>query len=137
MTPIRYLPGIPPEVATVLEPIIERWKFLLPTWCQDLRIEWKPDLDGDIAETSIHYANRWAVIRVAAPWLDGEPADRETVIIHEMIHVTMEPLQRAAFTTVDTLTEKDSPAYRLAERQIRDGTEAVAEDLARAMYRRP
>lgn len=108
--------------------------MLLPTWCQEFQVNYDSRTE-DMCNVTVHYANRWAVLCVGPSWLDQPEAERESGLLHELVHVGLEPLSGAAANLIENTLEDGSPAYTLAKQQVHDGTEAAVEDLCRAIRR--
>lgn len=133
LTP-QWEPDFPADVRSLVEPILARWLLLLPTWCQDLRVRYRGD-NENTAMMEVSHRNRWALLTVTGNWLD-EPADaREEALIHELIHVALEPAWSATSRIIEDLTTEESSLQKLASSMAADGLEATVDDLARSIQR--
>lgn len=130
----RWEPDFPVDIRAIVEPYLLRWIPLLPTWCQELRVRYRGEI-GAVAQVDISHRNRWALLIIGGNWLDEPEEEREEAIIHELIHVALEPLSTAASELVETLADDGTPLRRLAETQLRNGVECSVDDLARSIQR--
>lgn len=130
----RWEPDFPADVRAIVEPILARWLLLLPTWCQEFRVRYRGDLDNT-AMVEISHRNRWALLTVSGNWLDEPESEREEAIIHELLHVALEPLWVAASRLIEDVTPEGSPLRALGQSMASDGLEMSVDDLARAIQR--
>lgn len=131
---MKWDAGVPPEVRAAAEPHLTRWAGLLPTWCQEFRVRWGSE-PGTSCQITCHYPNRWAVLKIGAEWLDQPPGAREVDLVHELLHVALEPMAAAMNRIVGDLTEAGTPLRELAASITTDGLESSVEDLARILLR--
>lgn len=134
MIDVTWREDFPPEVRSALEPMLERWGALLPTWCQDFIISYDGTRDAQMAAT-INYRNRWAILRVTGLWLDNPPAERENSLRHELVHILLEPMDSVMRRIIEDTIPKDTPLAELCDSVFTDGMEAAVEDMARAIGR--
>ena len=132
--PVRWSPVIPDEVQAALTPVLFRWQTLLPTWVQDFRVGFDTAIN-QFAETNVNFRNRWVVLNVGAVWLRERQESRENAIVHELVHVALEPLSNAYGRMVEDLTEPGTPLRALCDSTFTDALEGSVEDLARALIR--
>ena len=111
---------VPAEVSALVVPIVEKLADLIPSWCEELRIRWTADLDH-IAQIRLQERYRWAVITLSGMWLDLTSEQRIHTIVHEMIHMHIEPLSAKA---------RELVSDELPDKLIVEATEAVVCDLA-------
>ena len=130
----QWSPLVPAEVRCAAEPHIERWSALVPGWVEDFRIEWQSNLQY-ICQVNLHYTNRWAVLRIGPSWLSESETEREACMVHELVHILMEPLADASTAIMEETCAEGSDAGRMARRSLTRGLEASTEDTARAIIR--
>lgn len=130
----RWEPDFPPDVRAIVEPHLMRWLPLLPTWCQEFRVRYRGDEDATLRIVTNH-RNRWAMLVISGNWLDEPESEREQSIIHELIHVALEPFCTAAGRIVEDLTQEGTPLRSLADSMFTDGLECSVDDLARSIQR--
>lgn len=130
---IDWMEPMPSEVRRALEPMLDRWLPLLPTWVQSLSVEYASE-SADVMHVRIHYTNRWAVIGVTGSWLKYDDDERQNALRHELMHVCVEPLRRAARNAIEATTD-EGPAQSLAITTLNEGLESTVEDLAHCVGR--
>lgn len=131
---IRWADDFPADLRPLVEPHLLRWFGLVPTWCQEFIVRYDSDRDARMA-MRVNYRNRWAVLIVTGQWFDSPASERESTVIHELLHVAMEPLTSAISRIIEDTLEVGTPVYDLADSMFTDGMEASVEDLARAILR--
>lgn len=134
MIDVTWRKDFPPEVRTALEPMLEQWGALLPTWCQEFIVSYDGARDAQMAAT-VNYRNRWVVLRVTGLWIDNANEERENSLRHEMIHVLLEPMAMAVARIIEDTVPEDTPLAKLCNSVFTDGLEATVEDMARAVGR--
>ena len=111
---------------------------LFEVWCKKLRIvpAWDVKLElvtdpawpktGDI---KIDCDDRKAILmlNVAEP----KQENLEEVIVHELFHLKLYPLDQTTESLIDSSFEADSPAYGFAMRQFMTTLEQTVEELAK------
>ena len=128
-------PDFPEDVRAIAEPMLMRWLSLLPTWCQEFVVRYVGGEEDATLKIVINHRNRWALLKITGLWLGNPEADREKAIVHELIHVGLEPLHKAADRIVEQYAEEGSSAHNLASVMLRDGLECSTDDLARSIVR--
>jgi hypothetical protein len=124
----------PPEIRAAVEPYLTRWIALLPTWCQRFEVRYEADMDATMA-MHVNHRNRWAQLRVTGQWLDEPDGERENAVVHELLHVGLEPCFAAARRIMEDLTQERDTTRALADSMLTDALECTVEDLARAVLR--
>ena len=86
-----------------------------------------------MAAIGVNYTNRWAHLVISGQWLTENHEERIVAVVHELIHINMEPLWGPC---QEVVIELDSATTRqLAEKMLRNGMECAVEDLARGLFR--
>lgn len=130
---LDWLPAMPTEVRTALAPLVERHIALVPTWCHVLLLDWD-DTDRDaLAKTTCRREYRWAKITVCPSWLRQDSTEREDTIVHELLHVVMEPVHNHTTDMLNLIREKYPDVHAWAEEQRRYANEATVQDMTRAI----
>lgn len=109
---ITYRGEIPPEIQAALEPLLERYRCLVPGWCERVNISyWPTPPEG--AETAVadcrskpDYRN--ASIRFFPAFFDYNPDQRHLDSVHEFIHISINPLYDYACHTIQELFKSDA-----------------------------
>lgn len=130
---VSWSKQIPSEVRNILIPILRKWVVLVPAWCRDFRVGYAPDQVSTIADMTSNYRNRWACLRLSGRWLSETTYEREAVIIHELIHINLEPIDEAVGRALEALPNDEM--RDLCRAFYTDGVEAATEDLAWAFLR--
>lgn len=126
---------VPREVKAAVQSELACWTFLLPPWCQELRIRWDPELEAT-AEVTVHVPNRWATIRIGPPYLEQPQDERLVVILHEILHIALHPYTTATTAAMRHLAGEDrQELLAMGEDFVEQALEGVVEDLARSVHR--
>lgn len=142
MLDIEWHAQMPPEMRATIEPIIERYQWLIPQWVYQFRVSFystKTDENGQaenaLAQIYVNDEYRSATLEIFADWLDGNEKTRRYNIVHELCHLyTCLPgnffnrFVDAVYPEVDK-----GPAYRLAKDEHRRLAEQATQDLAWAL----
>lgn len=134
MTVPIWDPDVPADIRAIVEPYLTRWIGLLPTWCQRFEVRYDPHKQAAMAVHTNH-RNRWAQLQVTGEWLAESDRERENAVIHELVHVALEPFVHAAGRILEDLTEEGTPLRELGDSMFTDGMECAVEDLARGIRR--
>jgi hypothetical protein len=125
----------PKELKPVIVEYIHRYAWLLPAWCSDLHIVYRTvkDKNPDVAaELTSEESYRNAVMVIYAGFLTQDDKRRRKIIVHEMIHITVNPLGDFALRAIRNLApDKDEPKLNaVLQDELTERWEAVTEDLA-------
>lgn len=96
-----------------------------------VHIEADPASEGKSAEVSVVYGRRIANINLCTDWWDLPAAERHHVLVHEMLHVVMDPLKTYLWETVPTLVGQ--PAWHAIREAVRQHDEQATDQLATAL----
>lgn len=119
MTSVHW--DVPREVRSALEPHLERWWALVPTWCQEFTVRYDHENPSRMA-ARINYANRWATLVVTAGWLNDPDEERANSVRHELAHVMLEPVSAAVRRIISDTQEEGTPLYELCDSVFNSGT---------------
>lgn len=135
---ITYRGEIPPEIQAALEPLIEKYKVLIPSWCDHVNISYWPappeGAETAVADCRCHLDYRNASIRFFAAFLNYHPDQRQDDAMHEFIHITVNPLYDYACDTIKEIFKSDvlkdqAIAKNLILEGLRERVESVTTDL--------
>jgi hypothetical protein len=129
----RYFldPAMPPELRRAIEPILVKWRGLIPSWCERIDLMWNDEDRNGAAFSVAHYDYRRGHINVLPNWLT-RPDRRESMIVHETIHFLTEPVHNV-LTDFWKFMEQHHPETKgLFEELVRHANEQVTVDLTRA-----
>lgn len=118
--------NMPPEIITVLQPIIDEWLHIVPTWCHFLKISYV--VDDIVAAMATEPMYRRAFLMIGGGWITHGRNGRIHSIVHELLHIVMEPTSG----TLDKILKEyvtDDAAREVVEHEWRKNYEGVTEDL--------
>jgi hypothetical protein len=128
-----FSPDVPDEVKSSCKDVLLRNEYLIPNWCNEVRIFWNAVADdtndGTVAayiDTS--YAYRYASIFICPPFLNEELDDREIRIKHELCHIVSTPLVSYVRDVSNILGVEETTA-QLVARESSEKVESMTEDL--------
>lgn len=130
----------PSEARASAEPAFSGLEWLVPGWCQAVTIRWNPTPDEGnttaTAASNVNFAYRCARIEIFPCFLtDFE--ERRLTVIHELLHISIQPLAEYACDLADRLLKEDSPKFHESVcDEIRVRNEGAVEDLAHAILGR-
>lgn len=137
---IEWDNNVPAEVRGAVEPLIDRYLWLLPPWVEQLGLFWREG-DGDASAATTHWNHkyRWGRIVFHPIFLTGDEASRELWVIHELLHLTTGEMVLFVDNMLDRLRESVEPEWAADTLdEVWTGyVESATEDLAQAIYRRP
>ncbi len=138
---VIYSSDTPKDVRDVLMDLFEKWSWLIPRICDQIRVyftEADPDDSGEeilaASETSSEY--RVGSLYFYAKWWMESPLSRERVFVHEVCHIVVAPLAEQADFIVSKCSE-DEVLRAFVEEQNRRVLEGVVTDMEQIMLRRP
>jgi len=135
MTPtIWYSPTLPPEIKTVLEPILRAYLHILPTWMHELIVRYDA-ADQNAATMNIDQEYRRATLTVTGQWLLQFPGDREENIRHELSHILVGPLTEWTKDLIDRLAKDDERLSEWLKKEWQLILEGVTTDVQMALFR--
>lgn len=145
---VRILFAMPAAVKRIVKPFVARFAALLPPWLIQLTVQFDsspPPLSDAIqnagarralAFTAYQPEYRDAVISVGPAFLDLEPWEQARIVRHEILHVSVAPLEAEAQAVLDWAVPKggkgDGPGQRTRrefERRLHEALEGVVADL--------
>lgn len=131
---IHFALDFPEDLQAIVDPLISKWKDLIPPWCQELRICYDPKRDS-MMSTTLNYRNRWAVLHITGVWFKEKVEERELALVHEFVHILLEPIDAPIVRIIQDALEEGTTARELAASMHTDGSEAAVEDTAQAILR--
>src|SRR5690348_4238446 len=93
MVNVDYSTEIPREVLSTFQPILERHLHRLPAWTHEIYVYAALSESGSLC-TSVDYEYRQGRIGICSGWLKENGRVRELQVIHEIIHFSVDPLER-------------------------------------------
>jgi hypothetical protein len=136
---VIYPADMPQEVQAALDPLFDRWAWIVPRICDQIRVFYSlehEDGDGEevlgASETSSEY--RVASLYFYPAWFCEQPISRERVFVHELCHIIVAPLaEQADFITAHCSGDETLRAF--VEEQNRRVLEGVVTDMEQLMLR--
>jgi len=123
---------VPPEVRNRAEPLLKRWRGLIPGWCERLTVFYKQD-EGNIASMNSRPEYRRATLLLHGSFLDDD--DNEDTIIHELAHIAFEPVRDVWLSTLSNALKGQEAITNMAEEEYRRAMEGCMCDLAAGIQR--
>lgn len=139
MTDIEYSQSIPDEVLDVLKPLVEKWKYLIPTWCHVCYVNFIVDGNDEFVasntngtcSTSEKY--RSAYIDIYPQFISDDKESREVTILHEILHISLDYIYEYGRKVIDAAL--DDCGYKdQTMQEYEDRLECVVVDLTRSIY---
>lgn len=118
----------PRELRSAVEPLLDRWLHLLPTWCHSLVVAYDSECD-DVANCLAEHEYRGARITIGGNWLRQPTYERESIIVHELLHVPLVVLTEWTKDLVHRLVGDDERLRDWLLSEWQERFEAVTCDL--------
>lgn len=134
---LRGLETLPPELALIFEGLLAKWSCAVPTWVHLIRIELGKNPESYV-EVRSDSTRRRVDVWPGVGLIENERDHREIIVLHEIGHVLLAPLAKAAERVVErALSEAgaDDTAVELARAAMEDAEEEAASDVALALLR--
>lgn len=123
---LEWDPEFPPELKSALEPLVEKWTWILPPWVHELVLRYKSE--GKVtASTHGYYKYRWQKVEFDTAFIMEEPIARERSVIHEFLHICFREQHDALDILLNHVPEETKS---LANDFLIAATEGVVQDLA-------
>lgn len=137
MVTITWNKNILPEHKIEIESCVNRFLWLLPSWCAFLHINlFEQDSEDTTAMIFVNYDYRDCRIDFFAKWLIQDPKEKLFSTLHEILHAHTCLIANYARTTFDTLcppNEADKFNKSIQE-ELRVRHESATQDLAIAIF---
>ena len=135
MAEIIYNNDVPAELRDAVQPHLDKWAWLIPTWCHRVRVGNTLDgSEGMTADNQTQPEYRAAYIRFSPLWLELDDGRREETAIHELLHIPIEPMRQVLTDLLRTSTNE--PLVDLVAEQWRLAFEGTVQDLTYAIQKR-
>lgn len=131
--------GFPDEVRTSAEAHLSACEWMLPKWCERVNVIWDiSDDEDDLGEgaslaTQVAFEYRRAELTFKPQWLEFKDETRREHIIHELIHLHVNPLFNFAYNTFGVLLRTQQEYEVLLQEQLRRYCEGAVQDLTYAI----
>jgi hypothetical protein len=129
---IQYERDVPVEVQLALELTLRELLWMLPSWVDHLHISFRSDNDSIMA-TRVNEEYRYVSLAVKPSWLVRDSAQRRSDVIHEFVHVSVDPLHSVACRLLDLVD--DPKLKKWAEEELRLAVERATSDVEKVLLR--
>jgi len=131
---IEWCDGVSDSMREALEPYITEWSWVVPTWCHTLYVDTAGMDVGTLGLCIAEPEYRRATVKFGHAWFRSSEPMRHGVILHELLHISNNPLGDAAEHLIETYVPE--PARVLAKETIRLRIEELTADMENAVLRR-
>lgn len=138
-TRVGFFGDWPPDLRAIVEPLMRELEWIVPNWCR--RIYLKYEIEGERkswdASCSSAYEYRSATVYVHAGFFLSLPEERRGILMHELLHIALKPLQEFAADALERIGgEGDGPLRDYLREQHRRAVESVTQDLRNIVFDR-
>lgn len=134
MVRVEYDPKVPAEIERAVNPIVQRWLHLLPTWCHDLYVMYDA-ASINMGEMGSDHEYRRATLVIGPEWLKEHEVGRDEVVRHEFCHVPLHPLTAWTKAMIDRLAADDERLAEWLRSEWQERLEAATCDVEMALRR--
>lgn len=134
MSRFVYHNTLPSEVKAALAPHLEALTFLVPGWCECVNVLWSEKAEDECSmQTRVYFDYRFAEVFVTPLWLSCREDIRASSVLHELLHLHLNPLFDYVSGTLDAALEGQDRFRAHAKEGLRAYSEGAIEDLAIAL----
>jgi hypothetical protein len=128
-----YKPNIPVSLRPEIEKLFQPFEWLVPAWCERVNIHWdSKGADEDCAQTTTHFAYRWASISLFPMFWDQSEEKKRQSVVHELLHISTAPVADYARNAFESLVKADAPKFHEhLQSELGDRYEGMVQDLMR------
>jgi hypothetical protein len=132
---IQWHPAIPPDVRAMAEPLLQKWKHIIPSWCERVFVSWE-QADNCKLQIFVREDQRDAILEIHPDWVSF-PEERERAIVHELCHFYNAPLKDWAKSCIERIIGNDypTPGSEVAEHGLDEACERTNGDLIALVMR--
>lgn len=124
--------GVPDELRSTASQLLDRHERLVPGWVKLLAVRYNSELVDCYADVSVEQSQNRAVLTFAGGFLDCDEQEREWVVVHEIMHMRLSPLEKAWDAMMDALPKKmRAVADKLFEEAIEEAVSGLAYALVK------
>lgn len=129
---LLYEGVVPAEVQAVLQPLVAKWEWIIPSICHELRVSFVSEEveDGTLMAVQLSPEYRACNLRVYPLWLKETKKERERSVVHELCHIVVAPLTEF---TDDIIRRTGKPTSGVLREQHRRLYEGVVVDLTQSL----
>lgn len=122
--------GVPKELKEAATPLLAEHKRLLPSWVRVLDIKFDDDMTDCYACVQSELTGGSVTLTFGGGWLKSDEQHREWVVIHELAHTQLAPIERAWEQAMEALPKK---MRALVDKLFEDALEESVSGLAHAL----
>lgn len=86
---------MPKDLRDAATPLLDAHRRMLPGWVKRFTLKYDEDLADAYATATSEQNYGRATLTFGSGWLNLDAAEREWVVVHELAHVLVSPLERA------------------------------------------
>lgn len=132
MSEIVFDATVPPELRSALQPLLDEFKYLVPTWCHTVNISNSTEAkEEELACAQVLPEYRQAFICFSPLWIEAREDLRRDAVLHEILHISIEPMRQVLIDLLDSTYDDDRAGA--AHEQWRKAFEGTVCDLSRAL----
>lgn len=121
--------GVPRSVRSEVEPHIERFAPLLPSWVERLHVNFAQDDEEVIASVSVRHEYRTMRVTVTPLFLTLDQHMQAITLLHEFIHSSQGPMMACFENLMESMIEEDTPVAAWIDEEWRKAIESSTTDL--------
>ena len=135
MSEVVYRGDWPKDVRATVETVLTPLFRLIPGWCRALYVRFEASSEDrdHCATITMSYDARFATMRIAPDWLEESDDDRLRALIHEIVHLHVQPM-RTVFVDLCSNMIEDQGVKDFAWERFKEAWEGSTEDLAWALH---
>lgn len=138
MTKFQFDDDVPALIRPDLEKYFLPLEPLIPDWCNRVYVSWQGGDSSNgrhVMQNSVNYRYRWARITVHGRWTDQPEDGKRGQVIHELLHIAVDPLYHWIADRIVDLTKGDDRLNQILSEGAAERVEMVTEDLKQIMLR--
>lgn len=126
---------MPSSVSEAAEEIFIKWAHLIPSWCEYIEVFWDESAGQSAAYCEAKYDYARANVTLGPNFMSR--ADRrEAYIVHELLHIQLEPLANTMKDIRDFLKEHHKETSKLFDELVRHAEERTVSSLTATLIPR-
>ena len=124
--------GVPQDLRDAATPLLHEHKRLVPGWVKFLSMKYDDNLADEYANACSEQNYGRASLTFGPGWLNLDSTEREWVVVHELGHIALAPLERAIEQVLEGLPKR---LKQLCEKLYEDALEESVSGLAYALVK--
>lgn len=130
-----------PTMPDAIMPLVDKYflplEWMIPAWCASVNLYFNAEVNESTALVAqVHFDYRFAEMWIHPLWLKQRDELKLDGAIHEMLHISINPMFDYAHNTIGTLL-KDETLFKVhAQEDLRRICEGVTQDLADCIFKK-